>query len=250
MKYKILLFFFLCILSSLSTQAQVVPHDSIVLKTIYGDGEPIIVVDENYDSFFDIDTFYFSIVLSEWVTLDGKEVLFVVSSADADYVGGHFYGITEHYYLEQEDDVWHITKEMQGFGTMPIGDDQDLQLVTIGNKGQKALLTHFESTGNHHYEKNVRIDLITPAGLQEMGHIELSYSNEAWRLPEDNDPEGECMIDSYAATYKIEPNERKKWFDIEVTTTHTDYSKGCKTHVERKETATFTYDGKGYKLKK
>lgn len=231
------------------TNAQTFPQDSLILKLIYktvdkgGLTSTVDYPDPGY-KMNEEDSLTFKVVYKNYIFINNIKKLYVATRADAFYSQGHQFGFDDYFYLDTINNTWRVSKSFRDSEPQPIGDSEEINIVNIG-KSKSAIISTFLSTGNHHYERDMSISLITTNGLKGIGHIDLDYSNEVWIDKEDISNKEECLIESYTSDFKIIESS-KEWFDIIVTKSKTVYSKGCLNEQTYKEVITYYFDGTKY----
>jgi hypothetical protein len=239
---------FLCIRS----YGQTIPSDSLLLATVFG------YVDTNkttttkqYDNAEYRDRYNgkltYSIIFKKISKIENEHVLVVVCRATCCYMHGHAFGLTNTYLLKHDVNKWNIVyANIESEDNIaPVGDDNKVELVKIGNS-KTALIYPFLSTGNNHLERNITIYLLRMNNIIEISTIDLDYSNEAWIDAEAVAETDSCMIKSYESNYQIIKSE-KNWYDIKVLRLVNGYGMGYKGKNTRQEEVVYSYIDGEYK---
>jgi len=234
--------------------SQEIPDDRALLKILYGKvdkgGKSSTIEYENKDfKQSPNDSLTFSVIFKEYFNLNNSKTLYVICQAKSFYLQGHQFGFTQRFYLRIESNKWKIINKYVDDEPVPIGDDNEIKLITIG-KNKSALISTFLSTGNQHVERSIFISYLSDAGLKSIGEIDLDYSNEAWVDFESAQDSIECDAFGYESKYEIIESS-KEWFDIKVTKRIKTYTTGCKEAIIKAQEIIYCNSGTGYKeLKK
>jgi len=189
----------------------------------------------------------YKVIFKRFTNIENQNVLVVVCRAVCCYMHGHAFGLTNTYFLKHDANKWKIVyANIESEDDIaPIGDDNKIELVKIGDS-KTALIYPFLSTGNNHLERSITISLLTLNNIAEIGTIDLDYSNEAWIDVETVAKTDSCMIKSYESTYQIIKSE-KNWYDIKVLRLINGYGIGCKEKNTEKEEVVYRYTNGEYK---
>ncbi len=250
-KTYLLLFILVFIVSNIAC-SQKIPSDSFLLSTIFGCVDKTKnTVTKNYTNeatkIHPDDKLIYSIILKDFCQVENEQLLIVICRAEGFNLHGHPFGLTNKYLLKQFDNTWKIIHSaVQHEEEMsPIGDDNAISIVEIGQH-TSALLFTFNSTGNHHLENNISIYQITVNSYVYIGNIDISYSNESWIDLEATPDTAECMAYGYESTYEIIPSQ-KDWYDIKLTQQTRTYDKGCKNELLEENEIIYSYFNGSYK---
>jgi len=222
-----LLLLFLLILSIQKSYTQNLPSDRLIITLIYGK------VDNNKDfytrPFKDEEKTYsyrdsvsYRIVFKKEISIQGQNLIFVITEANVSTFQGHEMGYRDFYYIKH-DKNYTIFNSIVSEDESPLGDEGFYEIAKIG-KNKLALITTFQSTGNHHYEKTKDIYSLTLSELAFLDEINEEYDNSA-SLSLDS-VTNECEALRYQNIFTI-VNDDKEWFDIKVHHIEYGFTKGC-----------------------
>ncbi|HZY78290.1 MAG TPA: hypothetical protein VFE50_02120 [Cyclobacteriaceae bacterium] len=221
--------------------AQTIPHDSLILKSIY---VHINTDKRSADYKYEDEIYTFSVVYKElWKVSEKETLLVVVTRAPLHNLHGHFWNLNTICYLKESSKLWKTI-------LMKTEEDYlegEYRLMQIG-AGKMALLGDCSSTGNHHFERSLRIKELTSKGAASIGFVGLDYSNEAFISNEfkENEP---CPINDVRSNYEF-VKSGKEYFDLVLTQEEAKYTEGCKSHTPTSKKLVYTHDGTRYELVK
>ncbi|MCB0478662.1 MAG: hypothetical protein KDC84_10885 [Crocinitomicaceae bacterium] len=206
--------------------------DSLLLAKIFGstdpDGQTFTCIDCKDESMYSYqDEVVFKIVFKSEIVLDEEALLLVIAEAPYGTQHGHQFGYQHLYFFKRQDKDWSIVDSIVMEDLTPIGDQSEFSIVDIG-KNKKALISTFQSTGNHHLETTLSIDLIERSKLTFLFSINAEYSNLAFMEPVSVGED--CPGESYEETYEIIPSD-SEWYEIRVHRKEFAYSRGCRDAI-------------------
>jgi len=172
-----------------------------------------------------------SISFKDTVTLNGFHYVLVICDTKNGYQHGHTFGCTNYFFLTSFKNTWFVKYSILHSEPDPLGDNPAYEIVAIG-KDKRALVSYFESTGNHHYEKSLALYYIQEGTLTPVFYLDSEYSNVAWKLPESvEDP---CNGYREVEEYVIVPSNQQ-WYDIHVKKSSYNYGAGCEEEILKQQ---------------
>jgi hypothetical protein len=218
----------LLLLSYIDSFGQELPSDSYILKKIYGKtdkgGRTYSCKYTGEDIYSYQDSVVYRIVFKNKINLNNKNLILAILEAPYGTQHGHQFGYQDLYFLTTDGSTAELVDSIKSDGVGPLGDASIYEIVDIG-KNKKALISTFQSTGNHHYENTKSIQLLELDKLTFLLSIDAEYDNSAWKIPEsEND---DCEAERYKETFEIF-NNNSEWYDIKVHRTEYGFTKGCK----------------------
>jgi len=129
----------------------------------------------------------------------------------------------------------------------PIGDESVFEIVDIVTD-KKALVSTFQSTGNHHFENTKRIELLELNQLTYLFSLTVEYSNAGWKTTDtENDS---CEAISYEEKYEI-VKSNSDWYDVKIHHKNYRFTNGCKEiYLSSESDKVYIYNGSNYVEKK
>jgi hypothetical protein len=212
-----------------------------VLDAIYGKVNSDQV---SAESTYEDKNYTFKVVFKQFWKLSATEsLLIVITKAPFGNMHGHSWNLTTLCYLKQKGTTWKKmfseTEEeyLQG----------SYELKVIG-KNKTALIWDWSSTGNHHYERSIGIDLLTPMGAVEIGFVGMAYSDEAF-INKEFKADEPCRINNVESTYTF-VSTNNEFYDLKIVENVDHYAPGCKSKTTTSKELTYKFDGKRYELQK
>jgi hypothetical protein len=233
MKNVFLLYF---IFSFIDSFGQVLPSDSLILRSIYGKSDIYGLeygnkFKENGTRFSNKPNIVFRIVFKEIVNLDNKEIILTIIEGKSSRLHGHQFGFRNYYFLTLSDNVIEIADSITSFEEIPLGDNSAFEITDIG-KDKKVLITTYQSTGNSHFEKNQEFHLLQLGKLEFLLAINSEYDNSAWKTI--NQETDDCNAQKHQESFEIVRDD-SEWYRINVHRLDFEFAKGCKDSYIKKE---------------
>ena len=228
--------------------SQSVPDDAWLLKRIYGK------VDKNEKTFArpfregEGDHSYhknvtYSVVFKQETDLENQKIWVVIVEAPNSNQHGHSLGYMDLYFFKNTSKGFVLIDSLVSESEEPLGDISDYSIIDIG-KGKKALISTFQSTGNHHLENTKTVCHLGIGTLTYLFTIDTEYDNSAWKIPQNETDD--CEAEKYTETFEVVKSE-KRWFDVKVTHTDFQFTKGCKEEkISAQRSFTLVHDGNKY----
>lgn len=218
----------LILLSYIDSFGQEIPPDSLILKKIYGKtdkgGKTYSCKYIGEDIYSYQDSVVYRIVFKSKINLNNSNYILAILEAPYGTQHGHQFGYQDLYFLKTVRGKAELVDSIKSEWVDPIGDESVFEIIDIG-KNKKALISKFQSTGNHHFENTKSIKLLDLNKLTYLLSIYAEYDNSAWKIPEsEND---DCEAERYIETFEIY-NNNSDWYDIKVHRTEYAFTKGCK----------------------
>jgi hypothetical protein len=218
----------LLLLSYIDSFGQEILPDSLILKKIYGKtdkgGKTYSCKYIGEDIYSHQDSVVFRIVFKSKINLNNNNYTLAILEAPYGTQHGHQFGYQDLYFLKIIGGRLELVDSIKSKWVGPIGDVSVFELVDIG-RNKKALISTFQSTGNHHFENIKIIQLLDLNKLTPLLTINSEYDNSAWKIPKsEND---NCEAERYKETFEIF-NNNSEWYDIKVHRVEYGFTKGCK----------------------
>lgn len=242
----LLLFIFLLVTSLVFPQP--VPTDAWLLNRIFGK------VDTNNDTFTRPfregegdhsfrDSITYSVVFKQETELGNQKIWVIIVEAPNSTQHGHYLGYMDLYFFKNTPGGFELVDSLVSESEGPLGDISDYSIIDIG-KSKKALISTFQSTGNQHFENTKTVCHLEIGTLTYLFNIYSEYDNSAWKVPLNETDD--CEAEKYTETFEVIKSE-KSWYDVKVTHTDYQFTKGCKEEtIARTRAFSLVYDGKKY----
>ena len=165
----------------------------------------------------------YPITYKSFVEIEQKNYVLVVSTVENGRIHGHTFGCRSLFILQKAAASYKVVNHEIVNDPQPIMDQLSYEIVEIG-RGKYALLSIFQSTGNHHYEKNMSLLYIKKHGFDYLLNLPLEYDNAAWNAPQST--EDSCNARKMTQAFEIIKTE-KTWYDITVIHRKYSYTQNC-----------------------
>lgn len=228
--------------------SQPVPTDAWLLKRIFGK------VDRNNKTYTRSfregegdhsfrDSITYSVVFKQETDLKNQKIWVVVVEAPNSTQHGHYLGYMDLYFFKNTPHGFELVDSLVSESEGPLGDRSDYSIIDIGND-KKALVSTFQSTGNHHFENTKTVCHLEIGSLTYLFNIYAEYDNSAWKIPLNETDD--CEAEKYTETFEVVKSE-KSWYDVKVSHTDYQFTKGCKDEkISAQRVFTMVHDGKKY----
>jgi len=241
--------FLLASLNYTNLFSQEFPSDSIILKEVFGatdkGGKTFSSKykgDENVPSYQD-RVVYRIVFKSNY----GNNLILAIVEAPYGTQEGHQFGYQDLYFIKLVGGKVELANSIKSGGLGPIGDESVFEIVDIG-KDKKALVSTFQSTGNHHFERTKSMRLLESNKLKYLFSVHAEYSNACCKTTQTENES--CEAISYEETYEI-VKSNSDWFDIKVHHKDFRFTKGCKeSYLSLESDKVYVYNGGNYIEKK
>lgn len=228
---------FCLLLHFYKSPGQTVPPDHVILKKIYGkvdksNNSYTRPGSEEQDGEGRYNPITYKVAYSAIVHLRNSDILFIITKAETAMLHGHVMGYEDYYFFKQKGNDYSLIGSVKSDSDNFIGDENDYTIIEIG-KGKKALISTFLSTGNHHLEVDKNFYLLDIGKLTPLLTLDLEYSNEGWKVPEN--ATDDCEAEKFEDTFEI-VKSNNEWYDIKVHHVEYGFTKGCEESYVAKET--------------
>jgi hypothetical protein len=228
--------------------AQSIPDDAWLLKRIYGkvdktnktftrpfrEGEG----DHSYR-----DSVNYSIAFKEETDFGNQKLWVIIVEAPNSSQHGHLLGYRNLYFFKKASSGFELVDSLVTESEQALGDISDYIIIDIG-KGKKALVSTFQSTGNHHLEITKTVCYLEKGALTYLFTIYSEYDNSAWKIPQ-NETDS-CEAEKYTEAFEVIKSD-KSWYDVKITHTEYKFTNGCKEEkISAQRVFTLVYDGNKY----
>jgi hypothetical protein len=219
----------LILLSYIDSFGQEITSDTYILKKIYGttdkEGKTYSCKYKGDEEIYSYqDSVVYRIVFKTKINLNNNNLILAILEAPYGTQHGHQPGYQDLYFLKVAGGKAELVDSIKSDGIGPIGDTSIYDIVDIG-KNKKALISTFQSTGNHHFENTKSIQLLELNQLTYLLSINAEYDNSAWKITESEDDD--CHAERYLETFEI-LNNNSEWYNIRVHRIEFGFTKGCK----------------------
>lgn len=230
------IFFAIISLSYFDLFSQDIPSDSIILRKIFGmtdiGGKTVsfkYLGDENIASYQ--DSVVYKIVFKSTINLKSNKLILAIVEAPYGTLNGHQFGFQNFYFFKLIKGKAEIVDSIKSDGVIPIGDASVFEIVDIG-KGKKAIVSTFQSTGNHHFESTQSLSLLELNQLTYLFAVNTEYDNSCCIFTEtDNDS---CEAERYEEVYEI-VKSKSLWYNIKVYHKDFRFTKDCQENFVKSE---------------
>jgi len=215
---------------------QDIPSDSIILRKIFGKTDKNgITYSYKYDGEINIfsyqDSVVYRVVFRSKITLDNRNLIITILEAPYGTQHGHQFGFQDIYLFESIKGQLETVNSFKTEDIYPIGDVSEFEIVEIG-KNKNALISTFQSTGNHHFQNTKDFTLIELNGIKSLFSLTIGYDNSFCKPAEsENDS---CEAKRFEKTYEI-LKANSEWYNIKVHHKEFGFTKGCRESFIKEE---------------